>query len=302
MPNSLLCPPDVCWPPDAGECYRPSWSCHGGLVNDEHVGIWQATDHIAGWQSIADSEKLYEMAVVSGSIILEIGTYAGRSAVVELRGSLFAQQRDGKPRPQFYGIDVDSAALTRSYATLHAANLAEYALLYHGDLSHFHRDVPITPTMVFVDGSHEYSAIWSDLQGLRFFLAPGTPILCHDYVGCPGVKRAVEEWSNTGFYEWMGRFGCSALLRAGPRCSGQVCGLPAEQFERECQRCLANHFTRLGQEHNALQQRVTQLQERVQELQECVNEHSASRWRRLGLKMGVAKETTWERTRLARGS
>lgn len=302
MLDALLCPPDVCWPPDSGEAYRPSWSGRAGHINDEHAAIWQATQDIAGWQALADSEKLYEIAYASGSIILEIGTYAGRSAVVELRGALAAQKQHGKPRPQFYGIDIDPAAVTRTYATLHAANLSDYCLLYPGDLSHFHQDVPIVPTMVFVDGSHEYSAVWSDLQELRSFLAPGTPILCHDYIGGhPGVQRAVDEWAGSGFYERMGRFGCSALLRAGPLCTGNVQGLPPDRFESERRRWLLQHLARLGQANSELQTRVAELQGRIHELQGFVNEYSASRWRKLGLKMGIAKETSWERTRPPRG-
>jgi hypothetical protein len=155
--------------------------------------------------------------------------------------------------------------------------------------------------MVFVDGSHEYAAVWSDLQALRSFLAPGTPVLCHDYVGHPGVQRAVDEWAGTGFFEWMGRFGCSALLRAGSLCTGQVRGLPPEQFESQRQRWLFEHLARLGQAHSELQTCVTELQSRIRELQGFVNEYSASRWRKLGLKMGIAKETSWERSRPSRG-
>ncbi len=283
METVILRPPDVCWESEADATYRPSWSGFSAHINTEHAGIWQATQAIPGWQAPADSEKLYEMAYYNGAVILEIGMFGGRSATVELRGALRAAAEASRPRPQYYGVDISLSAVTRTYQTLHQQGLAEQGLLFHGDLGRFHQAYAITPSMVFVDGDHEYFGAWSDLDILRTFLAPGTAVLCHDYWGYPGVKQAVDEWKRSGFYDWMGVFGCSALLRTTGQCTGQVRGLEPEQFARERKSRLVEHL-------EAVRLVNAELEQRVQEL-------SASRWRKLGLKIGLAKQTSWERSR-----
>jgi hypothetical protein len=56
--------------------------------------------------------------------------------------------------------------------------------------------------------------------------------MCHDYFGIPGVKRGVDEAIATGFFDFMGLFAGSVLLRASPRCSGVVQGLKHRTFEQ----------------------------------------------------------------------
>ena len=97
--------------------------------------------------------------------------------------------------------------------------------------------------MVFVDGSHEYAYLWEDLHNLSEILAPGTPVLCHDYVGIADVTRAVDEWSRAGYFEPMGCFGCSALLMATKRCKGEAKGLPLEAFDNIRQTLLNEYLT-----------------------------------------------------------
>ncbi len=219
---------------DAGEdrAYRPSWSGASGMLNDEHAGIYDATKDLPGWQDPADSQKLYEMAYHSGAIILEIGVYGGRSAVVELRAALAALEKKEGSKPQFYGVDLDPMAIPRSLKSLKDAGIDQYCLLFHGTLKDFHRDVPITPTMVFVDGDHSYEGVLADLALLATFVAPGTPIMCHDYSGIPGVKRGVDEAIATGRFEVMGLFAGSILLRASSLCAGIPRGLGQRTFEQ----------------------------------------------------------------------
>ena len=107
----------------------------------------------------------------SGSVILEIGVYGGRSGVVELRGALAGARDQGLPPPQWYGVDVEAAAIQRGSATLTKEGVAERALLYHGDLAGFLSELPIVPSMVFVDGDHSYAGCWRDLRLLSGVLA-----------------------------------------------------------------------------------------------------------------------------------
>lgn len=225
-------PPELDYPLDSGDAYRPSWRRESDYLNDEHASIWTDTKDLPGWQDPPDSEKLYELAYHSGAVILEIGMFGGRSATVELRGALRgARDRGGAPAaPQYYGVDVDPNSVRRTRDTLRAQGLLDLTLLYHGDLARFHRDVPVVPTMVFLDGDHRYPGVWADLNVLRTFLAPGTPVLCHDYQGIPGVRRAIDEWLATGYYAPMGLFSGSILLRATDRCPGVVRGLDPSTF------------------------------------------------------------------------
>lgn len=225
--------------------YAPSYPGADGFLNDEHAGIFEATKTLPGWQDPADSEKLYELACHNGSVILEIGVYGGRSAVVELRGAISAARERGLPAPQFYGVDVDPNAIPRSFKTVNDAGLAHRCLLFHGDLSRFWREIPVTPTMVFVDGDHRYPGCWADLHLLSRWLEPGTPVLCHDYGGIPEVKRAVDEWIASGAYRNMGRFAGSILLRARGTHTGlgRGRGLSEETFSALREAITARYFS-----------------------------------------------------------
>jgi len=146
--------PDLRYPDRTDRSTRPSWRANPDYLGPEHRGIYDATSELPGWQDRGDSYKLYEMGYFAGDVILEIGVYGGRSAVVELRGVLSNPARARKP--QFFGIDFDPAAIVRSHATLEVAGLDHLALLYEGDLQRFVEDFCIRPTMVFVDGDHAY--------------------------------------------------------------------------------------------------------------------------------------------------
>jgi glycosyltransferase involved in cell wall biosynthesis len=211
---SLITPPDIVRLDRPGFPFEPSWSGPDSFLNQEHRDIYEATRDLPGWQDPADSEKLYEMAYHCGGVILEIGVFGGRSAVVELRGAMAAHRQRGGPYPQLYGVDIDVGAFYRAPRTSADALLTDRSLFFHGDLARFLRDIPIVPTMVFVDGDHRYAGCWADLGLLADWLEPGTPVMCHDYGGIPGVARAVDEWIAAGAYTRMGRFAGSMLLRA----------------------------------------------------------------------------------------
>ncbi len=196
-------------------------------LNAEHESIFETTKHIPGWQEPGDSFKLFEMAYEAGDVILEIGTYGGRSAVVELRGALANPERTITP-PQFFGVEIDIHGIWRSYNSLKEAGLEQYAILFHGDLTEFLNTCSIKPTMVFVDGDHRYEGVKRDLELLAEALSPGTPVLCHDYLnpdndtGILGVRRAVTDFVEAGYATLEGTFGCSAFLIMTDACQGMA--------------------------------------------------------------------------------
>jgi hypothetical protein len=195
--------------------HRPSWPVAEVFLSDEHAQIFEKTSALPGWQTPGDSFKLYEMGYHVGDVILEIGTFGGRSATVELRGALANPARTD--RPQFYGIDIMDDSITRTRQVIAGEMLAQYCHLYHGVLRDFVRTWQITPTMVFLDGDHSYEGCKADLDILSEYLKIGTPVLVHDFLnteneaGNIGVKRAALEWEAAGHGRFMGCFGCCAL-------------------------------------------------------------------------------------------
>lgn len=213
---------------------RPSWSDNSGYINEEHRSIFGRTKDIPGWQMEGDTYKLYEMAYYAGAVILEIGTFGGRSAVVEICGAL-----SGPSVPQFFGIDVDINSIGRTYQTVKEFNLADYAFLYHGSLDQFMNGYSIHPTMCFVDGDHLYDGVKRDLLLLSKILSPGVPVLCHGFLnpendtGEYGVRQAATEWEEEGYAKFYGVFGCSALFVTTDKCIGKGETLTTEEFAKQ---------------------------------------------------------------------
>ena len=164
------------------------------------------------------------MAYKSGGVILEIGTYAGRSAIVKLRGAL--ANPDRMIHPMYFGIDINVTAVFRTLKYLEDHKLMQHALAFHGDLSAFISEFDIQPTMVFVDGDHRYEGVRQDLELLGQFLVADTPVLCHDYTNAQnesgeiGVRKAVDEFVAGGWARMVGVSGCSALLVTSEQCQG----------------------------------------------------------------------------------
>jgi hypothetical protein len=212
---------------------RPSWSRPELHVDPGHRSIFERTDNIPGWQMPGDTYKIYETAHYCGDVILEIGTFSGRSAVVAVEGALSNPERRSTC---FFSIDIDPAYAQRGYDSLAARGLDRFGAFFLGGLGPFIDEFSISPTMVFVDGDHRYAGIKDDLARLAKYLRPGIPILCHDYLntdnGKPemGVKQAVDEWVRDGYARSMGSFGCTALLVTTDKCTGVFCDGPEESL------------------------------------------------------------------------
>ena len=200
------------------------WDSEIEFVNEEHREIYGQTQNIPGWQAPGDTERLYEMGYKSGDVILEIGTYAGKSATVELKGALANPERTA---PLYFGIDINPVGVVRTLVNLEEQDLFQHALVFHHDLEQFVTEFDIQPTMVFLDGDHRYDGVKKDLEVLKRFLVPDVPVLCHDYTntqnstGQLGVRRAVDEFVADGWARLVGTNGCSAFLVTTDKCTGQ---------------------------------------------------------------------------------
>ncbi|HVE16034.1 MAG TPA: class I SAM-dependent methyltransferase, partial [Chthoniobacterales bacterium] len=175
--------PDLEYPSavmSGGADFRRSYAGEGGFINEQHAGIFEHTKDIPGWAMEGDSLKQYELAYHSGDVILEIGTYGGRSAVCELLGALANPAREG--RTFFYGVDINRDSIKRTFDTLNQWKLSPYTRLFQGDLQEFFARYPISPTMVFVDGDHRYEGVKADCDTLTRMLDVGVPVLFHDFL------------------------------------------------------------------------------------------------------------------------
>jgi len=220
-------------PQDEG--LRPSWEANPGFVNPGHKSVFAETKDIPGWQMPGDSYKLYELGFFAGDAILEIGTFGGRSAVVELKGALSNPAR--AQRPQFFGVDILQESIVRTFGSMKAHGVDEFALLYCGSLRQFVAEVPVNPTMVFVDGDHAYEGVNEDTAVLSDLLRPNVPVLFHDFLnaendtGAYGIRRAAQEWEKAGFVRFKGAFGCSGLFVTTEKCVGRNTPIRPEEFE-----------------------------------------------------------------------
>jgi hypothetical protein len=202
--------------------FRPSYHREDVFISEEHAQIFERTKDIPGWALQGDAFKQYELGYYSGDVILEIGTFGGRSAVCELLGALANPAREGTPF--FYGVDIDGNFIRKAFNTLTAWNLSAYSRLFHGDLAGFFAKYPISPTIVFVHGDHLYEGVKADCQVLSRMLEPGVPVLFHDFLnpendtGDYGVKKAAMEWAASGEARFVGASGCSGLfVKVTPR-------------------------------------------------------------------------------------
>jgi predicted O-methyltransferase YrrM len=193
--------------------------------------IYDKTKDISGWLLPEETEKLFELAHLHGDTILEIGTFRGRSAAVLNAGASSNTQRSSY---QFYSIDIDPGSSFHAYEVLKPRGHEQSALFYHGTLKTFRKEIPITPTMVFVDGDHSYEGILSDLNELSTLLVPNTPIAFHDYLNpeTPGVSRAVDQWIEAGFATKTGEYGCTAFLVTSQKCSAPPRRLSVRRFRK----------------------------------------------------------------------
>lgn len=206
------------------------------FINAEHARIFEDTAHIPGPQVPGDTEKLYELGYLHGDVILEVGTYFGRSATAILRGALANPRR--RRTPQYFGIDIDSGSMSTTFETLQSERLDRYALLFLGDLATFAKKISIAPTMAFIDGDHSYGGLRRDTAALSEMLRPNMPVLFHDYLNSDndgaalGVRKAVDEWIAEQFARIEATPGVSCFVTTTEKCKGSHSRMSRIRFAR----------------------------------------------------------------------
>lgn len=153
------------------------------------IQLIRKSDHIKTWTG--DGELAYIMEeATKANLIIEIGTWLGRSAKVML---------DANPNTLLTCVDpgiVDFIFETAAYflkdqiVSGHCSMIKKYSHEAAVDLSHLLGKID----MVWIDGNHAFEYVYQDLKTWIPFVRPGGLICGHDYETNPknGVARAVE--------------------------------------------------------------------------------------------------------------
>lgn len=139
--------------------------------------------------------------------VLELGTRTGESTVAfcqaasEIGGSV---------------VSVDIEDCPEAKRAIRAAGLDKtWSFHRHDDLT-FHWEAPIG--CLFIDTSHEYEHTRRELAKYEPHVKRGGIIILHDYVGCPGVERAVREYTESRpdlrVYRYYNNQGLAVIFKA----------------------------------------------------------------------------------------
>ncbi len=164
--------------------------------------VWLAIESVEGWLSRDQAFRLYEAAsrVPSGGRIVEIGSYRGRSAIVEALATdstveiVAIDPHGGNDRgPQQWEGTVDDGQLD------HQAFLAnlERAGVRHR-IRHIRRfstdafaEVVGPVDLLYVDGAHSFGPARADIVQWGARVTEGATMLVHDAYSCVGVTAAL---------------------------------------------------------------------------------------------------------------
>jgi hypothetical protein len=174
----------------------------------------QAVD---GWFDESEAELLATACahilkqVPPPAVVVEVGSYCGRSTVV-----LGGIMRAIGSRALLYSIDPHEGLVGSSDAGLYSGHPtieAFRATLAAANMSSFVRIVPARSSEVswadpiaflLIDALHDYASVARDFFTFEPFLIAGALVAFHDYaLYAPGVKTFVHELLGTGKYEFV---------------------------------------------------------------------------------------------------
>lgn len=204
--------------------YAPSYDWGSQILNGRHDRIWDGLWRIPGWLTREDAQKLYELAFFVDGPILEIGTYAGRSAVAMALALADAENDHG-----VISLDTDEGAVGLGARSARSYDVADRISFVCAPALRFLRACRcLRPRLIFVDGDHSARGVAADLAAIEPVVSAGTLLLFHDYFPddeipdsrgfpiSPGpieVRDTVEASWVRRRAEYAGAFGLSALYR-----------------------------------------------------------------------------------------
>ena len=153
----------------------------------EFEDIFKQVDPIKGWMGRPDCLALYEYVKEVKGLIVEIGSYMGRSAKLMALSSPECRIVSIDSYPKIY----DHKALLARDECIKTMDGENWELIQKKS-----RDVEWKEPIDFlhIDGDHSYKAVKQDIELFAPHVKKGHYIFLHDYVVTNyGVKRAVED-------------------------------------------------------------------------------------------------------------
>lgn len=150
-------------------------------------------NQIAGWMTYKELRWLAKQAQDHYRIV-EIGSYFGRSTRAigqHTPGVLYAIDDFVGPRDMSLPGPLRNDILEGFMYNMR--DLLEIGKTVVTVADHTEVNVPFSPDMVFIDGSHLYQDVHRDIRTWMPRMAPGGLICGHDYTNIASVREAVDE-------------------------------------------------------------------------------------------------------------
>jgi len=179
---------------------------------------------VEGWLTEAQARRLWDSArtVPSGGLVVEIGSFRGRSAVV-MASALSDGARmvcidphaggDRGPQeiaPEAERGDADNQAFRANLASAGVAERVEHVRLMSSDaLPAVNGEIDV----LYVDGAHRFGPARDDLVRWGNRVREGGAMLVHDSFSSIGVTLALLRHVTFGGWTYVGRSGSMAEFR-----------------------------------------------------------------------------------------
>lgn len=200
------------------------WLAIDGQPQDKQNDIEKMLDFvmsIEGQISRAEAQTLVQLAsqVNKDAVIMEIGSYRGRSTIALAFGSRLGHQNriySVDPHDEFEGVGggkfgpEDQAYLYRNIIKAEVGDLVSIISLPSADAARAWSKANIG--LLWIDGDHRYEAVRSDFNAWSRYLLPGAVVAFHD-VDLLGVRRLIEELLQAGKIVKISRVGLLAWFK-----------------------------------------------------------------------------------------
>lgn len=199
------------------------------VVNQVDADGWRFPMDVDGWLTREEGKGLAELA--RGKRVLEIGSYCGKSTICMAQTAesvVSVDPHDGRGTPSPKDTAREFVENLKKYGVREKVTPYKGVLAKDGWENHpkaFDPDSPLFISgpfdLVFIDGSHDYESVRSDIFRGWNLLADGGLLALHDYRTEPGehdgrwdegVTQAVEEFVSQGA-EIVSRHGTVAVVR-----------------------------------------------------------------------------------------
>jgi predicted O-methyltransferase YrrM len=183
---------------------------------------------VEGWMTDEQARRLFDRAraLGAGAMIVEIGSYRGRSAIVLAHGApegvgvVAIDPHAGNDRgpQQLEGTAAEGEADHRAFmGNLSRAGVSERVRHIRRSSQAALAELEGEVELLYVDGAHRYAPARDDIAGWGARVAPGGTLLIHDAFSSVGVTLAIGRLlSLSPDWRYVGRSGSLAEYRREP--------------------------------------------------------------------------------------